>query len=314
MTFHKASVFEYHMAIKLFLYETYKIKLKRFFEIIIKVYLIMSYQPTPFSLIMPEVPAHMSDGDVAKLWYTVNKKNNEKGLANIRSIQMEPFMRDHVRYNRVTIHFDDFEGALGHYGVSFREQIRNGEYMKYMATFYISSNITYSSYLLPCEILNPVRTDYSHVVALQLQDVVKKQADHINRLEAQLIEIETNNNRGLCHQAEQMECLENRIKEMETTIREGTEIQLDIQQTYTATFERLESRLLEQDSYRTRLEARMTYLQELHFEDMKQHIEEKEELKQKIEALTGWCSQPVWKRTTSFVLPKEPEDRFVSEF
>jgi gentisate 1,2-dioxygenase len=58
----------------------------------------------------------------------------------------------------------------------------------------------------------------------------------------------------------------------------------------------------------------MISLQELHFEDMKQHIEEKEELKQKIEALTEWCSQPVWKRTTSFVLPKEPEDRFVSEF
>ena len=58
----------------------------------------------------------------------------------------------------------------------------------------------------------------------------------------------------------------------------------------------------------------MTYLQELHFEDMKQHIEEKEELTQKIEALTEWCSQSVWKRTRPFVLPKESKDGVVSEF
>ena len=294
MTIQKATELEYHMAIKLFLYETYKIKLKGFFDIIIKVYLIMSYQPTPFSLIMPELSYDKTDGEFAYLWSDYH----------IRSIQREPIPEKKnggwSGLANITINFYEFPREL-------REQIENGYYKTNKYKFKYGQE----SLLLPCD--TPIM-DYSFGFALQLQDVVKKQADHINRLEAQLIEIETNNNRGLCHQAEQMERLENRIKEMETTIREGTEIQLDIQQTYTATFERLESRLLEQDSYRTRLEARMTYLQELHFEDMKQHIEEKEELKQKIEALTEWCSQPVWKRTTSFVLPKEPEDRFVSEF
>ena len=275
------------MAIKWFLYETYKIKLKGFFDIIINVYLIMSYQPTPFSLIMPSVPAHITDGDIAHLW----------GMnPYIRSIQMEPFVENSIRCQRVTINFDDFNG----YGDELRKDIMKGYYKTNPYNFHERSGgrsggrsgrnyLLESSYLLPCDRPQPPRTEYSHVVALQLQDVVKKQA-------------------------EQMERLENRIKEMETTIREGTEIQLDIQQTYIATFERLESRLLEQDSYRIRLEANMISLQELHFEDMKQHIEEKEELKQKIEALIGWCSQPVWKRTPSFVLPKEPEDRFVSEF
>ena len=274
------------MAIKLFLYETYKIKLKGFFDIIIKVYLIMSYQPTPFSLIMPEVPAHMSDGDIARLWGEPLLHHCGHSMINyIRCIQLEPVVDKSKRCQRVTIHFDDFPRA------DIRQQIDNGYYETNIFKFPagVQDYLINRSYLLPCDSPQPPRTEYSHVVALQLQDVVKRQA-------------------------EQMECLENRIKEMETTIREGTEIQLDIQQTYTATFERLESRLLQQDSYRRWLEANMISLQELHFEDMKQHIEEKEELKQKIEALTEWCSQPVWKRTPSFVLPKEPEDRFVSEF
>lgn len=223
----------------------------------------MAVQPTPFSLIMPSVPAHITDGDIARIWGLCGMNHY------IRSIHMEPFVENSIRCQRVTIHFDDFSLA------NVREKIITGYYKTNTYNFHYGSGGNYllpSSYLLPCDIPQPPPTEYSHVVALQLQDVVKKQA-------------------------EQMESLENRIKEMETTIREGTEIQ----QTYMTVFERLESRLLEQDSYRIRLEARMTYLQELHFEDMKQHIEEKEELKQKIEALTAWCSQPVWKRTSSFV-------------
>ena len=42
------------------------------------------------------------------------------------------------------------------------------------------------SYLLPCETPQPPRTEYSHVVALQLQDVVRQQAEQIRLLEAQL--------------------------------------------------------------------------------------------------------------------------------
>ena len=266
----------------------------------------MTYQPIPFSLIMPEVPAYVTDGEIATLWGGVH--------SYIRSIEMEPFVDNSKRLNRVTIHFDDFKG----YGDELREQIINGFYKTgnlYRFPSNLATIILECSYLLPCETPDPPRTEYSHVVALQLQDVVKKQAKRIHRLEARLNEMETkNSSRDDCRKAIQIERLEARVNKMKTTIREGTELQLDIQQTYSDVLERLESQLLEQDSYRLRLEAKMASIQELHIEDMKKQLQEKEELKQKIDALTEWCSQPVWKRTSAFVLPKAPEEEFVSEF
>ncbi len=133
----------------------------------------MTYQPTPFSLIMPEVPAHITDGEIAYIWDVAGRNN-----VRIRSIQMEPCCLQHGDYNRVTINFDDFNG----YGI-LRESIVNGYY----------SNRTFdfndlrkgqqprahmplkNSCLLPCESLNPPQSKYSHVVALQLQDVVRDQ-------------------------------------------------------------------------------------------------------------------------------------------
>jgi hypothetical protein len=44
-------------------------------------------QPIPFSLIMPEVPAHITDGEIARQW----------GMnPYIRSIQMEPFVENGI--------------------------------------------------------------------------------------------------------------------------------------------------------------------------------------------------------------------------
>jgi len=136
----------------------------------------MAYQPIPFSLIMPEVPAHITDGEISRLW----------GMnPYIRSIQMEPFVVARLRYQRVTVHFDDFKG----YGDELRERIMNGYYKTNSYSFNFGSGGNYlleSSYLLPCETPQPPRTEYSHVVALQLQDVVRKQAEQIQMLEARL--------------------------------------------------------------------------------------------------------------------------------
>ena len=99
----------------------------------------MAYQPIPFSLIMPEVPAHITDGEISRLW----------GMnPYIRSIQMEPFVVARLRYQRVTVHFDDFKG----YGDELRERIMNGYYKTNSYSFNFGSGGNYlleRSYLLP---------------------------------------------------------------------------------------------------------------------------------------------------------------------
>jgi hypothetical protein len=139
----------------------------------------------PFSLIMPEVPAHITDGEIAYIWDVAGRSS-----VRIRSIQMEPCCLQHGDYNRVTIHFDEFNG----YGIELRESIMNGYYS--IRTFDLNDlrkgQLPHAhmplknSYLLPCETPQPPRTEYSHVVALQLQDVVRQQAEQIRMLEAQL--------------------------------------------------------------------------------------------------------------------------------
>ena len=138
----------------------------------------MAYQPTPFSLIMPEVPAHITDNEIAYIWDIAGRNS-----VCIRSIQMG-------MDNRVTIHFDDFNG----YGIELRESIMNGYYSSRLFDFndLRKGQLPHAhmplknSYLLPCETPQPPRTEYSHVVALQLQDVVRKQAEQIQMLEARL--------------------------------------------------------------------------------------------------------------------------------
>jgi lipoate synthase len=116
------------------------------------------------------------------------------------------------------------------------------------------------------------------MVALQLQDIVRQQATTI----------------------ESLEC---RLNEMEKRVHEGTELYLDIHQANIENFSKMKSRLHYQKCYNKRLKA----LQ-------KSHIKENNELKQKIDALTEWCSQPLWKRTSAFVFPKESMDEIISEF
>lgn len=265
----------------------------------------MAYQPTPFSLIMPEVPAHITDGEIAALWCN----------HYIRSIQMEPFVDNGKRCQRVTVHFDDFCKS------ELREQIVSGYYKTNpFKNFTNGARAAISCcYLLPCETPQPPRTEYSHVVALQLQDVVRKQA-------------------------EQIRMLESRLNEMETMIQEGTKLQLDINQSNTEEFhhfskrledrtyelekkiqgindvhveefDQLEPRLHSHEDYNNDIHDMIIALEAKHEAENKIHAEENAILNQKLAAVIEWCSQPVWRRKfAAFVPPKAPEDGFVSEF
>ena len=260
----------------------------------------MPYQP--FSLIMPEVPAYMTDGEIASLWGP---------MGYICSIQMEPYMRDIRRCNRVTIHFE-------HFGVDeLREQITNGFYKTQTYNrFHCSTGIIsrFGSLLLPCESVNPPRNEYSHIIAFQLQDVVRKQAEQIQRLES-LFDIQQQD--IVRKQSEQIHRLESRIKEMETKIHEGTDLYVDINQSYTVAIEQFEARLLEQDDYYKCIEERIMDTTEVlnkHIEHSYRDNKTVDELKQKTKALIDWCSQPIWNRSTAFSFSKESTYEFTSEF
>jgi len=260
----------------------------------------MSYQPIPFSLIMPQVPPYITDGEIASLWGQ---------YPYIRSIQMEPFIQNNQRCNRVTIHFDDFKG----YGDELRENITNGYYKTITYDFprYSGGGLLrnkFSSLLLPCETSNPPRNEYSHIVAFQLQDIVHKQAKQIEDLESRFdLQLQS----IVRKQADRIQHLESKLEEMET------DLYVDINQSYTGALKRFETRLNEQDAYCKCLEERITDTADI----LNKHIEHSftfnksvDELKQETKALTEWCSRPIWNRTTSFRFEKEPKYEFTSEF
>jgi hypothetical protein len=284
----------------------------------------MTYQPTPFSLIMPEVPAYLSDGEIARLWGRYPR---------IRSIQMEPYMRDIDRCNRVTIHFDDFGND------ELRQQITNGYYKTTLYDFRHHRNprnIDFGSLLLPCESSNPPRNEYSHIVAFQLQDIVHKQAKQIQDLErgfdnqlqaivskqaAQIHNLESRLDlqyqSTIRKQTEHIQRLECRLQEMETKIHEVTDLYVDINQSYTGALEQFETRLREQDAYCKCLEERImdtTDILNKHIEHSIKFNKSVDELKQETKALTEWCSRPIWNRTAAFSYEKEPKYEFTSEF
>jgi hypothetical protein len=290
--------------------------------VVIKVYLLtMTYQP--FSLIMPEVPAYMSDGEIARFW----GQN-----PYIRSIQMEPYVKGIDRYNRVTIHFEHFGDN------ELRQKITNGFYKTtaYDLTIKRPGQLDFSSLLLPCESSNPPRNEYSHIVVFQLQDIVSKQAKQIQDLEsgfdnqlqaivskqaAQIHNIESRLDlqyqSTIRKQTEHIQRLECRLQEMETKIHEVTDLYVDINQSYTGALEQFETRLREQDAYCKCLEERIMDTTDI----LNNHIEHSyranklfDELKQETKALTEWCSRPIWNRTAAFNYEKEPEYDFTSEF
>lgn len=254
---------------------------------------IMSYQSRPFSFVLLKVPAHMSDVEIRQLMFY-----------RVRCIQIEPFVPisgDNTLYtdlyNRVVVHFDDYPDD------ELRTKIQTGFYSGIEKKWHINyngGNLTLNTHVLPYNSEQPPPSKYSHTIALQLQDIVRKQAEHIERLEASNVYLQDNQTR----QANRIQNLESRLNEMETRVHEGTELYMDINQSSMDAFRRMKSKLRYHKTYIKRLEANITALQS----------KEKDGLKQQIDALTEWCSQPLWKRSSAFVMPEESNCEFISEF
>jgi hypothetical protein len=267
---------------------------------------IMSYQPRPFSFVLLKVPAHWSDVEIRQLM-----------MYRVRCIQIEPcdapILGDNTLlytalYNRVVVHFDDYPDNES------RTKIQSGFYstidmvwrLSDMAGYlnnngvYNTGNLILRTHVLPYNSEQPPPSEYSHTVALQLQNIVRKQAEHIERLKASNVYLQDNQT----GQANRIQNLESRLNEMETRIHEGTELYMDINKSSMDAFRRMKSKLRYHKTYIKRLEANITALQS----------KEKDELKQQIDALTEWCSQPLWKRSSAFVMPEESNCDFISEF
>jgi hypothetical protein len=303
----------------------------------------MDYKPIPFSFIMPEVPAHISDGEIARLWGS---------YPYIRSIQMEPFVDNSKGCNRVTIHFDDFKG----FGDELREKITNGYYKSNIYDFQSRSAVKLplcSSYLLPCEISNPKRTEYSHIVALQLKDVVREQAIHIQKLEDQIANMEASIRCSNNIYMDNDQLLESKILEQENMIHRLDERCKHMEDLFNKTilqydqkikrlndvhaieqqnqYEYMESRLQEYNiKYENHYDCMESRLQEYNIKQHKKHYDWMESRFQEyimkhekqyksdhktIMALSEWCSQPMWKRSNSFVLSAQNDvEEYSSEF
>jgi len=251
---------------------------------------IMSYQPRPFSFVLLKVPAHMSDVEIRQAM-----------RYRVRCIQIEPYdvpiSGDNTLhtdlYNRVVVHFDDFPDD------ELRTKIQSGFYSTIDMKWHLD-HLSLRTHVLPYNSEQPPPSEYSHTVALQLQDIVRKQAEQIQRLEASNVYLQDNQT----GQANRIQNLESRLNEMETRVHEGTELYMDINQSSMDAFRRMKSKLRYHKTYIKRLEANITALQS----------KEKDGLKQKIDALTEWCSQPLWKRSSAFVMPEESNCEFISEF
>jgi len=126
-------------------------------------------------------------------------------------------------------------------------------------------------------------TEFSFMVAFQLQDIVRQQANQIQDLEG-------------------------RLNKMEKIMDERTELFLHVNQSNKKAFNKMKSRL---NVYRKRLETSILSLCADQIEDTISHNEETEKLRQKIDALTEWCSQPLWKRINAFTFMA---DEIMNEF
>jgi len=229
---------------------------------------------------MTRVPLYVSDGDIGRAWKEYNG-------SLVKAVRFEPIQ--HTGYRKATVWFSDLVGQLPHpyYSAEQTTSIFSNNYKKkFLPGAEKLGNIL--GFLEPCSTTEEPPGDFSFIVAHQLQDIVSKQAEQIQRLE-------------------------NRLEEMERRIHEGTELYLDINQSSMAAFKRMKTRIRSQNTYSKCLEANIAALQAKQAEDMISYLQEKEQWKQKIDALTEWCSQPLWKRTSAFVFPKELEDGFVSD-
>jgi hypothetical protein len=231
----------------------------------------------PFVLCMTRVPLYISDSEIALMWKEYNG-------SVVKAVSFEPI--DIPGYRKATVWFTEFIDYVPNSNSNERisTSILSQRYKKNTlpGAEKLGNLGNILGFLEPCSTPEEPSCEFSFMVALQLQDIV-------------------------CQQATAIERLEDRLSEMEKRVHEGTELYLDIHQANMEDYSKMKSRLHYQKGYNKRLKANIIALQ-------KSHVQEKNELKKEIDALTEWCSQPLWKRTSAFVFPKESVDEIISEF
>ena len=243
-------------------------------------------------LSMTRIPLYVSDYEIARVWKEYNG-------SIVNSVRFEP--NQDTGYRKATVWFSDLVGHLPYpyWSAEQTTSIFSNNYKKsFLPGAEKLGNIL--GFLESCSPSLEEPRDFSFIMTLQLQDIVRKQAEHIERLEASNVYLQDNQT----GQANRIQNLESRLNEMETRVNEGTELYMDINQSSMDAFRRMKSKLRYHKTYIKRLEANITALQS----------KEKDGLKQKIDALTEWCSQPLWKRSSAFVMPEESNCEFISEF
>jgi len=263
----------------------------------------------PFVLCMTRVPLYVSDNEIVRAWKNYNG-------SVVKAVRFEP--SELAEYRKATVWFINLIGYLPHPHYS------EGQTVSTMLNNYKKKQLPGAEraegligFLEPCSTSFEEPSEFSFMIAFQLQDVVRDQHQLISNLfgrdddrSHQIDSLDKCIKKVEIRHIKQIEHLEARVNKMKKRIQEGTKLQLDINQCNIEEINQLEVRIQSQEDYNNRLEERIIALEA----KMASDAREKEELKQKIDALTEWCSQPVWKRTSAFVLPKGSEDEFVNEF
>lgn len=133
-------------------------------------------------------------------------------------------------YNRVVVHFDDFPDT------ELRTKIQSGNHSTINHTWHFG-NLTLDTPVLPynSDLPQPPPSEYSHTVALQLQDIVRQQAEQIQRLKGSNVYLQDKQKLLV----NRIQNLESKLNEMETRVHEGTELYMDINRSNTETIQQI---------------------------------------------------------------------------
>ena len=231
-----------------------------------------------FVLSMRHIPLYVSDNEIATAW-------NQYNGSLVKAVRFEPSEIPGKR--KAIVWFTDlvenFPAPYWNPSLNISTIINNYKNKALPGSEKLDiCNFGYLDYYSTTE--EP--TEFSFMVAFQLQDIVRQQANQIQELEG-------------------------RLNQMEKTMDERTELFLHVGRSNKKAFDRMKSRVRSQNAYRKVLEANILSLCADQIEDTIIRNEEKEKLRQKIDALTEWCSQPLWKRMNSFTFMA---DEITSEF
>jgi hypothetical protein len=276
----------------------------------------------PYVLMMNHIPLYMSDSDIARVWKEFNG-------SIVKAVIFEPSAVD--GYQKGTVWLDLYEYLPHPYYSPDNMISRHIECGNYKDSFLPGAEKTgnYIGFLTKCS-QEPIPEGhrFSFVIARQLQDVVRKQATHIQKLEDQIANMEASIQRSnniymdndqlleskILEQENMIHKLEKRCKHMEQNQYEYMESRLqEYNIKYENHFDCMESRLQE---YNIKQHKKYYDLMELRLQEYNIKYEKQYKSDHKtIMALSKWCSQPMWKRSNSFVLTTHNDsEEYTCEF